>query len=208
MCTRGPSRAPRQLRGETASSEPLDTLHPGPLSSPVDMPTHLPADPGAAWAGPPIPEPTQDPMAESRPPSHSLERDASPRSCPVLTSRPRPGPSPGHGPPRPQVTERGASLGQGGGLGLCGAALQPGRPPRPGPDFQPRDSRVCCRPPRSRIKSWNTTVGPQPPPACPAAPRSRRPWCQQGAQGQGHPGCRARAGLSQRVSGTEDGLSA
>lgn len=213
QCARVDHPGPRQLRGETASSEPVDTLHPGPLSSLVDLPTCLPADLGAAWAGPPIPEPTQDPVAESRPPSHSLERDTSPRSFPVPTSRPRPGPFPGHGPPRPQVTELGASLGPGRGaraqwgparLLRCSLDAPRGLAQTSSPETPGSTAALPAAASRAGARLWDRS--PQLHAQLP--PRSRHPWCQQGAQGQGHPGCRAQAGLSQRVSGTEDGLSA
>lgn len=102
--------------------------------------------------------------------------------------------------------------GQGRGLGLSGAlhvcCAAPWMPPGawPGP---PAPRLLGLLPPSPRpCQELEHSLGPQPPTACPAAPRGRHPWRRQGAQGQGHPGCRAQAGLSQRVSGTEDGLSA
>lgn len=176
--------SPTAVRATASSEAP-----PRPPQWPRGLADPSACGPRGHLGGTPNPEPTQDSAAGTRPPPHSLERDASPQSRPVPTSTPTLAPSPDT-PLRPRVTERGATRGQGWGHGLGGALhvqwAAPGRPPGPGPDLQPRDSRVCCRPPCGRVKSWSTT-GMAAPNCVPSGPLWSPPLMQAGSPGPRSP---------------------
>lgn len=205
--TGGPARAPRQLRGQP---RPLK-LHPGPLSGLAASPTHVPVDPGATWAGLQTQSPLRTLRLEAALPLHSLERDASPRSRPVPTSTPTLAPSPDT--PLSSLKSQsavplGARAGVTGSVGPCTSSALPLDAPRGLAWTSSPVTSGSAAALLAAVSRAGARLGWQPPTACPAAPCGPHPCCRQGAQGQGHLGCRAQAGLSQRVPGTEDGLSA